>query len=114
MSLTNVVSFAEACEELRARALQVNKARKNLRRARNEVNVLCRTYRLQHQDVPETLLKKVVEDRTISLKRLKENLRALEEYILFVEGCDPKPNDWAKQVAVALVWPEQSALTSPS
>jgi hypothetical protein len=59
----SVASFAAALEELKARSIQVNEARLHLRRARNEVNVLRQTCRVQRQEVQTTLLQKVVEDR---------------------------------------------------
>jgi hypothetical protein len=102
------VSFAAACEELRARALQVREARRGLQRARNEVNILRRAYRVQlKQAVPKPLLQKAVKGRATSKQGLVEKLRALDESVLVVENCDPKPSDWKKQVAAALVRPSE-------
>jgi hypothetical protein len=102
----SVASFAAALEELKARSIQVNEARLHLRRARNEVNVLRQTCRVQRQEVQTTLLQKVVEDRAACLKWLKDNLEALDDYILVVQRCDLKLSDWKKQLARAVVWPK--------
>ena len=102
------VSFAAACEELRARSLQVCEARRELQRARHAVSSLRQTYRVQlKQELPKTLLQEQIAGRAACKQRLDEKLRALDEYMLVVPNCDPKPSDWKKQVAVALVSPRK-------
>ncbi len=67
-----------------------------------------RTYRVQlKQELPKTLLQERVAGRAASKQRLDETLRALDEYMRVVPDCDPKPSDWKKQVAAALVSPRE-------
>ena len=102
------VSFAAACEELRVCSLRVCEASREHRRARDAVNTLRRTYRVKlKQEPPKTLLQEQVAGRAASKQRLDEALRALDEYMLVVPACDPKPADWKKQVAAAVMSPRE-------
>jgi bifunctional ADP-heptose synthase (sugar kinase/adenylyltransferase) len=60
--------------------------------------------------VPQSLLQRAVQDRTTSKQALVEKLRQLDESVLVVEHCDPKPSDWKKQVAAVLVRPSERRL----
>jgi hypothetical protein len=107
------VSFAAACEELRACSLRVCEAGRELRRARHAVSNLRRTYRVQlKQELPKTLLQEKIAVRAACKQRLDEKLRALDECMLVVPNCEPKPSDWKKQVAVALVTPRKCSNVS--
>ena len=106
-SLVANVSFAAAREELRACSLQVCEARRELWRARHAVSKLRRTYRVQLKQLPKTLLQEKIAVRAACKQRLDEKLRALDECMLVVPNCEPKPSDWKKQVAVALVSPRK-------
>ena len=102
------VSFAAAREDLRARSLKVCEAGRELRRARHAVSNLRRTYRVKlKQQLPKTLLQEKIAVRAACKQRLDEKLRALDEYMLVVPNCEPKPSDWKKQLAAALVTPRK-------
>lgn len=107
------VSFAAAREELRACSLQVCEAGRELRRARHAVSNLRRTYRVKlKQQLPKTLLQEKIAARAACKQRLDEKLRALDECMLVVPNCEPKPSDWKKQVAAALVTPRKCSNVS--
>lgn len=53
--------------------------------------------------MPKEELRKVVEDRATCLKNFKDQRNALAECLRMIEICDPKPSDWKKQVATALM-----------
>jgi hypothetical protein len=57
------------------------------------------------QELPKTLLDDHIAVRAASKRRLDETLKALDEYMRVVPNCDPKPSDWKKQVAAAVVSP---------
>ena len=58
------------------------------------------------QKVPEEELQKVRYDRDASKKNLEDQLNALDECVRTFESSNcPKPADWKRQVAIALVWP---------
>ena len=115
------VCFETACEALRQAAVHVNKAWRELRRARHQVNELRRKMRQEQRQkqcqeqrqTPEStssvqplatpLLQAAIADRATKMQTLQEAWRLCDEYMRVVPKCNPKPLDWKEQVAAALM-----------